>query len=267
MATEEQPKIKLYWSAPPSSPIESTALIKTPRLNDSRAQNTLWLLEELNLSYTTEVFQRQSNKLAPPELAQVHPLGKSPVLEITPPNGGEPIKLAESGYITQSGRTARRAIGGETEAYARFQYLLHYVEGSFFPTLVQYLLFSALKSNNVPFLIRPITSVVVNKVMSLVLFPNAQKNLALLESYLKTAPGVPDGNGFLCGPELSAADILLSFGLTTADHLGAFDEMGTWEGGSERAAYPGVAAYIDRIKKEPGYLKAREKAKEIEGRK
>ncbi|KAK2739320.1 glutathione s-transferase [Colletotrichum kahawae] len=266
MATDEQPKIKLYW------------------LNDSRAQNTLWLLEELNLSYTTEVFQRQSNKLAPPELAQVHPLGKSPVLEITPPNGGEPIKLAESGYITQylvdhfgqnkpslvpqkwkDGQEGK--VGGETEAYARFQYLLHYVEGSFSPTLVQYLLFSALKSNNVPFLIRPITSVVVNKVMSLVLFPNAQKNLALLESYLKTAPGVPDGNGFLCGPELSAADILLSFGLTTADHLGAFDEMGTWEGGSARAAYPGVAAYIDRIKKEPGYLTAREKAKEIEGRK
>lgn len=132
-----------------------------PRLNDSRAQNILWLLEELNLSYTTEVFLRQPNRLAPPELTQVHPLGKSPVLEITPPNGGEPIKLAESGYITQylvdhfgqnkpslvprkwkDGQEGK--VGGETEAYARFQYLLHYVEGTFFPTLVQYLLFSSM---------------------------------------------------------------------------------------------------------------------------
>lgn len=95
----------------------------------------------------------------------MHPLGKSPVLEITPvglPGGGggaEPIKLAESGYITQylmdhfgqnkpsltpkkwkDGQEGK--VGGETDAFARFQYLLHYVEGSFFPNLAQYLFIS-----------------------------------------------------------------------------------------------------------------------------
>ncbi|KAF9873314.1 glutathione S-transferase domain-containing protein [Colletotrichum karsti] len=271
MATKEQPKIKLYW------------------LNDSRSQNTLWLLEELNLQYETEVFRRAPNMLAPPELAKAHPLGKAPILEITPVSrAGEeqqqPITLAESGYITQylvdhfgqnkpslvpqrwkEGREGE--VGGETVAFARFQYLLHYVEGSFFSNLVQYLLISALKSNNVPFLVRPITSLVANKIFSLVVLPDAKKHLALLDSFLKTAPGTTDGDGYLCGPELSAADVLISFGITLADQMGAYDAMGSWEGGSSRAAYPVLFAYVDRLKKEPGYIRAREKAKEIEGRK
>lgn len=96
----------------------------------------------------------------------MHPLGKAPILELTPPAsaadpagtpGPGPIRLAESGYITQylvdhfghrspglvpprwkPGQEGR--VGGETEAFSRFQYLLHYVEGSFFPVIVQFLL-------------------------------------------------------------------------------------------------------------------------------
>lgn len=82
----------------------------------------------------------------------MHPLGKSPVIEITSPGVPEPIKLAESGFITQylvehfpkghelvpqrwkEGQENR--IGGETESWMRYQYLLHYVEGSLLPTLL-----------------------------------------------------------------------------------------------------------------------------------
>ncbi|WQF86354.1 Putative glutathione S-transferase, Thioredoxin-like superfamily, glutathione transferase family [Colletotrichum destructivum] len=278
MASEDLPKVKLYW------------------LNDSRAQNTLWLLEELRIPYTVQTFRREPNRLAPPELADVHPLGKAPVLEITPAAdpartstpaaAAPPIRLAESGYITQylvdhfghrspglvpprwkPGQEGR--IGGETEAYARFQYLLHYVEGSFFPVIVQYLLISVLKSSNVPFLVRPLTSAVASKIYSLVLFPTAQKHLAMLESFLKTAPGVassssPPGEAFLCGPDLTAADILISFALVTAETEGAWDAMGHWPGGSARAAHPILFEYIDRLRKQPGYQKVVEKVKEIE---
>ncbi|TEA16126.1 Biotin--protein ligase [Colletotrichum sidae] len=258
-------------------------LVKRKLLNNSRASNTLWLLEELNLTYTVQTFRRQPTRIAPPELAQVHPLGKAPVLEITPADGGEAIKLAESGYITQYlleffGRNKPSLIparwkegkegqvGSETAAYARFQYLLHYVEGSFFPNLVQYLLLSVLKSDNMPFPIRPLTSFVANKILSLAVRPDAEKHLRLLDEFLRTAPGTTDGDGFLCGPELSGADILISFGLVTADSEGAYDAMGKWERGSAKAAYPRVFAYLERLRSQPGYVKATEKAKEIEGR-
>ena len=50
-------------------------------LNNSRSQRILWLLEELELDYTIQRYERdQVTNLAPPELEAIHPLGKSPVL-------------------------------------------------------------------------------------------------------------------------------------------------------------------------------------------
>lgn len=140
-----------------SSGIPSCADHRLPhRLEQSRSQRILWLLEELQVKYEVEIFHRnKETKLAPPELQKVHPLGKSPVVTITPPGAGpdtKPIVLAESGWMTeylcshypegqrlipkrwQDGK--ENTIGGETEAYLRHQYYLHYAEGTLMPYLV-----------------------------------------------------------------------------------------------------------------------------------
>src|SRR5262245_783981 len=63
-------------------------------LNNSRSQRILWLLEELGTPYEMVKYQRMAPiPLAPPELREVHPLGKSPVIT----DGGKTI--AESGAI------------------------------------------------------------------------------------------------------------------------------------------------------------------------
>ena len=65
-------------------------------LEQSRSQRILWLLEEMGLPYELKTYARQrSNRLAPPELKAVHPLGKSPVL------GHGELVLAESGAILE----------------------------------------------------------------------------------------------------------------------------------------------------------------------
>ena len=65
-------------------------------LNNSRSQRILWLLEELNTDYDIVPYQRDAEtNLAPPELKQVHTLGKSPLIE---DNG---LQVAESGAIIQ----------------------------------------------------------------------------------------------------------------------------------------------------------------------
>ena len=47
-------------------------------LNDSRSQRILWLLEELGTPYEMKRYQRNAEtRLEPPELAKIHPLGKS----------------------------------------------------------------------------------------------------------------------------------------------------------------------------------------------
>lgn len=131
------------------------------RLNHSRSQRIIWLLEELKVPYEIEVFHRDKETLlAPKELEQIHPLGKSPVIAIVPPGGdaSKPIVLAESGFMTQylvdhvpEGKKLmptkwqdgkEGVIGGETEEWLRYGYYMHYAEGSLMPYLVLALVLS-----------------------------------------------------------------------------------------------------------------------------
>lgn len=108
------------------------------------------------MPYDVQVYHRQPNMLAPPELQKIHPLGKSPVIAITAPGSSEPVVLAESGFIfqyltehfTQNKNLApthwkegqEGKLLGETDAWMRYQYFLQYSEGSLMPNLVQYII-------------------------------------------------------------------------------------------------------------------------------
>lgn len=116
------------------------------RLEKSRSQRIVWLLEECskNTAYSVEVYKRQSNKLAPPELKAVHPLGKSPLVTVAAPSLEKPIVLAESAAIceylcdhfaphlvpTRYREGFEGKVGGETEQWLRYRFYMHYAEGS-----------------------------------------------------------------------------------------------------------------------------------------
>ncbi|KAF7532625.1 hypothetical protein G7Z17_g13618 [Cylindrodendrum hubeiense] len=257
MAATEQPKITLHW------------------LDRSRSQRILWLLDELKLPYELEIYHRnKETRLAPPELEKVHPLGKSPVVTITAPGEDEPVVLAESGFITQylvdntpegSKLMPQRwkdgmegKLGGETEAWMRYQYYLHFAEGTFMPTMVLALFIGALRSGKVPFFIRPITSIVANRIFASFIFPNTRRNLVLMEKHLSTS-----GGAYLCGDSLSAADILMSFPLIAAKD--SLDSFGSFEGGSWRNEFPRVAEYVTKLEAEEGYKASVAKITEIDG--
>ena len=71
-------------------------MIRLHHLNQSRSLRILWLLEELGVAYEVVSHQRDAKThLAPDSLKAVHPLGKSPVIEI------DGKLYAESGAITQ----------------------------------------------------------------------------------------------------------------------------------------------------------------------
>jgi len=58
-------------------------MIKLHHLNRSRSHRILWLLEELGQPYEILPYTRDAQtNLAPPELRAVHPLGKSPMVEL-----------------------------------------------------------------------------------------------------------------------------------------------------------------------------------------
>jgi len=63
-------------------------------LGQSRSERLIWLLEELNVSYEIKRYARDpQSRLAPPELAKLHPLGKAPLVEY------DGRVMAESGAI------------------------------------------------------------------------------------------------------------------------------------------------------------------------
>lgn len=65
-------------------------------LNASRSFRILWLLEEINQPYELKIYFRdKTTNLAPQELKNIHPLGKSPVIEL------DGKVIAESGAILE----------------------------------------------------------------------------------------------------------------------------------------------------------------------
>merc|ERR1711939_128077 len=68
-------------------------MITLHHLDQSRSQRIIWLLEELGLEYELKTYLRSEAKRAPPELREIHPLGKSPVIT----DGS--LTVAESGAI------------------------------------------------------------------------------------------------------------------------------------------------------------------------
>ncbi|KAK7736218.1 bifunctional glutathione transferase/peroxidase [Cytospora paraplurivora] len=213
--------------------------------------------------------------LAPPELRKVHPLGKSPVVTIQAPGTSEPTVLAESGFIFQylcdhfgQGSTLvpnkwkdgqEGKLLGETEAWMRYTYLLHYTEVRSNAGATRKLTFSeALKGNQVPFFIRPVSSMLANKVISMFVYPNIKKHLGFLETQLETS-----GGEFLTGPDFTAADILMSYPLLAG--RSAFDGLGEFAKGTAKESFPKVYAYMERLEAQEGWKRAVQKTKDFDG--
>ena len=97
-------------------------------LNESRSVRILWLLEELGVPYRIERFERDATRRAPAALAEVHPLGKAPVIR-----DGD-LVLAESGaiveYLIERHGGGRLVPKSGTAAYGLYLHWLHFAEGS-----------------------------------------------------------------------------------------------------------------------------------------
>ena len=104
-------------------------MIKLHYLNRSRAKRILWLLEELGQPYEVVVYQRDAKtSLAPPELKQIHSLGKSPVIEL------DDWVLSESGaiteYLIERFASERLAPDRGSLEYAQYLQWIHFAESS-----------------------------------------------------------------------------------------------------------------------------------------
>jgi glutathione S-transferase len=214
-------------------------MITVHHLNNSRSQRVLWLLEELGLPYEIRHYQRDAKtSLAPPELRQVHPLGKSPVVT----DGG--LTVAESGAILEYlvdryGQGRLKPIGEQDLLH--YRYYLHFAEGSAMPPLLMKLIFNKIKRAPMPFFVKPIARGIADKVLTSFVQPNIDSQLRFIESELAARP-------WFAGAEFSAADVQMSFPLEAAAARGGV-----------MAGYPKIQAFLNRIHARPAYRQALER--------
>jgi glutathione S-transferase len=209
-------------------------------LESSRSQRVLWLLEELGVPYEVQRYARDPTTMrAPPSLAALHPLGKSPVIS----DDGHVI--AESGAIVEylvarhgDGRLVPATGSPERE---RYTYFLHYAEGSLMPVLLLSLVFSRMPKGKMPFFARPIARAISRRALSTVVRPQVEQHLDFLEGELGQ-------RRWIMGDELSAADIQMSYPVEVAVARAGLD-----------ASRPRLWNYLERIRARPAYQRALER--------
>jgi glutathione S-transferase len=201
------------------------AMLTLHHLNDSRSQRILWLLEELGTPYEIRQYQRDARtRLAPPELAAVHPLGKSPVI-----TDGE-VRIAESAaivdYVIRNyGKGAMMPAMG-TPDFEAYNEWLHYAEGSAMLPLMLNLYVSRLKEAGGP------------------LHPRIESEIA---NHLGYVDGALNGRAFFIGDTLTGADIQMSF---VGEMAKVFNKL---------APFPNLGAWLARMHARPAFRRSIEK--------
>lgn len=201
-------------------------MIQVHHLNASRSRRITWMLEELEQPYQVVMYQRDPDtRLAPPELKDVHPLGKAPVIK-----DGD-LVVFESGaiieYLVRRYGADRFSPPADTPNYWRYLQFLHYAEGSAMLPLMLDLYTSRLGEAGKPLQAR-------------------------IQSEYATHFGFLDreleGADYFVGDHLTGADVQLSFQIQKIVSIAGQD------------AYPNLAAFVQRIEARPAYQRAIEKA-------
>jgi glutathione S-transferase len=197
--------------------------ITVHHLNNSKSQRVLWALEELGLDYEI-VFHQRLQGFAPPEMKEIHPLGKAPSVVI------DGKVMAESGAIVellaQRYGNGTLAPDAASDDYPHYLELLHYAEGSASMPVVMPLFLGAFQVKSDAFT------------------GYAQQQIALQLDYVTA---LLEGQDYLVAKRFTAADLQLAFILQTARALGFLK-------GRDR-----LNAYLERLEARPAYKRAIER--------
>lgn len=194
-------------------------------LENSRSQRVLWMLEELGLPYEVRRYERDPRTmLAPPALKQVHPLGKSPVVEHDGRIVAETATILEYLVAFSGGGLGPPE---DPDGALRWRYFLDYAEGSLMPPLL--------------------LSLVIGK-MGPFGWPARGFVTRMAMTHIDYVEGELSRRPWFAGAEFSAADVMMSFPL---------------EAGRQRLKLdgrrPSILAWLGRIHARPAYQRALEK--------
>jgi glutathione S-transferase len=199
-------------------------MITIHHLGVSQSERIVWLMEELGLPYKLKWYERKANRAAPDEFLKLHPTAQAPVIE-----DGERV-LTESAVIAEY--ICHRYAGGKMTVspaqpnYYDYLYWMHFNNNALGLRFTKSVLAAG-------------ASGPVADTMKEVVFRREDQYYKYLNQRLGESP-------FLAGPEITCADILSVYRLTSGLLFGArpIDDL------------PNVVAYVKRIEARPAYQKA-----------
>lgn len=229
-----------------------TQPLTNTRLSQSRSHRLVWLFELLGLDYELKIYLRNKEYRAPKELEQVHPLGKSPVVEVIKADGTK-LVLAETGHIIQyvvsHFDTHKKLVPTSETDQVLVDYFLHFTEGTLQPQFVALLVLSMAKTKS-PFFVSPLVGAISNAVSLAYYRPELLKSLTYLENHLKNKTGA-----YFVGDKLTGADVILSFPIGE-NLFGDASRASQIAGGDVAAKFPNLKKWADLIKEDPALQKA-----------
>ena len=204
-------------------------MLTVHHLGRSQSERIVWLCEELGLDYELKRYARRAdNRMAPPEYKALHPIGSAPVLTDGELVLGESAAICD--YLIQAHGQGRLAVRHGEPGFADYVYWFHFANGTLQPASHRLLTLERVESSNKDAPLRMARD-------------RFELILSTLEARLGETP-------YLAGEELTAADIMTVFSLTT---MRVFQPY-------ELSAWPNILAYLQRIGARPAYRRAMQKA-------
>ena len=200
-------------------------MLTVHHLGVSQSERIVWLCEELGIAYELKVYDRRAdNRLAPDDYKALHPLGTAPI--ITDGDVVLPESAAIIEYIIGKYGEGRLAVAPDAPNYADYLFWFHFANGGFMPSQM---------------------SVMIARILGVGdgdprggwVGARGENAWALVEQRLGETP-------YFAGPDLTAADIMFVFALTTMRAFVPRDLSGS----------PNILAYLQRIGARPAYQRA-----------
>jgi glutathione S-transferase len=202
-------------------------MLTVHHLGVSQSERVVWLCEELEIPYELKRYDRDRGA-APPEYKALHPAGVAPVITDGDFTLGETGAIFE--YVIARYGQGRLAPAPEDPMFADYLYWFHFANSS------------APLNNMVDILIHRFKVAEDSDAVRGLATRRGGQTFALAERRLGES-------AYFAGEGFTAADIMMTFPLTTMRMLGRRD----------LSPYPHIRAYLQRIGERPAYRRAMEK--------
>ncbi|PJI42107.1 glutathione S-transferase family protein [Ferrovibrio sp.] len=198
-------------------------MLTVHHLGKSQSERIVWLCEELGIDYELKLYAR-APVLAPEEYRALHPVGSAPVIQ-----DGD-VTLAESAavvdYIIAKHGNGRLSVPKDDPGFADYLYWFHFANGTLQPAFMRLMVSGRFD----PPADHPALKLGQSRM---------QRILGMMETRLAQVP-------YLAGSQLTAADIMTVFSLTTMRYFQPYD----------LSHYPCILQYLVRIGARPAYQRA-----------